>query len=60
MSRKITPEEPEHVACEICMKEIPLDEADCAEGSDYVVHFCGLECFEKWKQLKQPRQESDT
>ena len=59
MSEKMTPQEPEHVACEICMKEIPRDEANSSEGADYVVHFCGLECFEKWKKKKQLQQESD-
>lgn len=43
--------EPEKlVACEICMKEVPLSEASVPEASDYFVHFCGLECFAKWKQ----------
>lgn len=58
MSEKMTSKEPERVACEICLKEIPLDEADSAEGSDYVVHFCGLECFEKWQRRQPPRQEN--
>jgi hypothetical protein len=29
--------------------EIPKSEAISEEASDYVAHFCGLECFEKWK-----------
>jgi hypothetical protein len=58
MSEKMTPKEPEHVSCDICMKEIPIDEAKSSEATDYVVHFCGLECFEKWKQKKQLQQES--
>jgi hypothetical protein len=60
MTEKMTPKEPERVACEICMKEIPVDEANSVEGSDYVFHFCGLECFEKWQHMQPPRQESDT
>lgn len=39
----------QRVACEICLKEIPLTEATVPEATDYVVHFCGLECYEKWK-----------
>ena len=58
MSKKMTPEEPEHISCDICMKEIPKDEARSSEGADYVIHFCGLECYEKWKREKTPRQES--
>jgi hypothetical protein len=38
------------VACEICLKEVPTSEAKSEEASDYVFHFCGLECYEKWKE----------
>jgi hypothetical protein len=37
------------VACEVCMKEIPESEATVAEATDYVLHFCGLDCYAKWK-----------
>ena len=59
MSDKMTPKEPEHVSCDICMNEIPIDEANSFEAQDYVVHFCGLECFEKWKKKKQSAQIGD-
>jgi len=59
MPEKMTPEEPEHVSCDICLKEIPIDEANSFEAQDYVVHFCGLECFEKWKEKKQSAQIGD-
>jgi hypothetical protein len=59
MSEKMTPKEPEHVSCDICMKEIPIDEANSFEAQDYVVHFCGLECYEKWRSKKQPEQKSN-
>jgi hypothetical protein len=59
MSDKMTPKEPEHVSCDICMKEIPIDEANSFEAVDYVIHFCGLECFDKWKEKKQSQQEGD-
>ena len=39
----------EQVACEVCMKEIPKSEAMVAEATDYVLHFCGLDCYSKWK-----------
>lgn len=39
-----------HVSCHTCLKEIPLSEALVPEANDYFVHFCGLVCFEKWKQ----------
>ena len=56
MSKKLTPEEPEYVACDICLKEVPRDEARSFEATDYLVHCCGLEGFEKWKQKNQHQQ----
>ncbi len=44
------------VQCDVCMKEIPATEAKSAEASDYVSHFCGLECYEKWR--KQAEEEA--
>lgn len=40
----------ETVACEICRKELPKDEAKNPEAIDYVVFLCGRECYEKWLQ----------
>ena len=40
----------ETVACEICLKEIPISEALNAEATDYVFHFCGTDCYAKWKE----------
>jgi len=48
--------EQEKVACEVCLKEIPLSEAKSDEASDYVRHFCGLECYARWKE--QEKKES--
>lgn len=43
------------VSCKICLKEIPLSEARNSEATDYVIHFCGLECYGKWsRQLAEP------
>ena len=44
------PLEDEKVACEICIKEVPISEAKSEEASDYVYHFCGLECYAKWRE----------
>jgi len=38
------------VKCELCLKEIPRSEAKSAEATDYVLYFCGLDCFEKWEK----------
>ena len=35
--------------CEVCLEEIPESVAQSLEGEDYVHHFCGSECFDKWK-----------
>jgi len=43
------PSNVEHVACEVCLKEVPKSEATVAEAADYVLYFCGLDCFAKWK-----------
>lgn len=40
----------ELIACDICLKEVPLSEATVPEATDYVVHFCGIDCYQKWKQ----------
>ena len=38
------------VACEVCLKEVPISEATIPEATDYFAHFCGIECYEKWKK----------
>jgi hypothetical protein len=52
------PVELERVACEICLREVPRSEAIVPEAADYVVYFCGLECFETWKN--SPPASDDT
>jgi len=48
----------EQVACEICLKEIPVSEAKTAEAVDYVMYFCGLECYAKWKDQNEKAKRS--
>ncbi len=47
-----------HAACAVCMKEIPVSEANVAEAKDYVAHFCSPDCYQKWRQQNgsMPRQ----
>ena len=45
------------VPCDVCMKEVPTSEAKVEEADDYVRHFCGLECYTKWRQNAE--QEKD-
>lgn len=47
----------ELVACEVCLKEIPVSETKSEEATEYVVHFCGLDCYEKWKQQKTQKEK---
>ena len=47
------------VACEVCTKEVPLSAAKTAEGIDYVMYFCGLECLEAWQEQKAEREKED-
>ena len=49
MTKNFTPVEVVQVSCEICLKEVPVVEAIVPEATDYFVYFCGLECYEKWK-----------
>ena len=37
------------IECEVCLKEIPISEAISGEASDYMAHYCGLECYAIWK-----------
>ena len=39
----------ELVPCEECMKQIPRSEAKVDEANDYVAYFCGLDCYDKWR-----------
>ncbi|TRZ63921.1 MAG: DUF3330 domain-containing protein [Rhodocyclaceae bacterium] len=53
MTASNKPLELELVACEVCMKEVPISAAATSEASDYVAHFCGMECHEKWKSQRE-------
>jgi hypothetical protein len=38
------------ISCTVCEHEVPLSEAVVREASDYMAHFCGLECYERWRK----------
>jgi hypothetical protein len=50
MNANDKPAENEMVACEVCLKEIPVSEAKSEEAEDYVRYFCGIDCYQQWKQ----------
>lgn len=41
------------IECEICLKEIPESAAFTAEGSEYVGHFCGIECYQEFLRKRR-------
>lgn len=47
------------VACEVCLKEVPASEATVPEAADYFVHFCGIECYQKWKAQSAAQEPQD-
>jgi hypothetical protein len=36
------------IACSACKDEVLVTEALSFEASDYVAHFCGLDCYQRW------------
>lgn len=53
MTKDINSVEPERVTCDVCLKEVPKSEAMSPEATEYVMHFCGLKCYEQWKNTKE-------
>lgn len=49
----------EMVPCDVCLKEIPLSEAQRFEAEDYVAHFCGLDCYSAWKSRGEALNRQD-
>lgn len=47
------------VACEVCLSEIPHTEAQSTEADDYVLYFCGLDCYDQWNREGDPESESN-
>lgn len=40
------------VACATCRKDVPASAARTFEGEDYVVYFCGIDCYDRWRQRR--------
>lgn len=40
----------DEIQCDVCMREIPASEAVNAEADEYVMNFCGLECYDRWRK----------
>jgi len=50
-------ENEEKIACPVCKKMIPKGAAVHAEGEEYVLHFCSLECLDYWKKEEKDKKE---
>jgi len=50
MTEKPIPKEPDCVACQVCLEQIPKSAAISVEADQYAQHFCGIECYSQWKQ----------
>ncbi|MDH5710603.1 MAG: DUF3330 domain-containing protein [Gammaproteobacteria bacterium] len=49
--------EPEIIACEICLKEIPKSDGTITEVDDYVMNYFGLECYKQWQEEDRDKNE---
>ncbi|HHJ80867.1 MAG TPA: DUF3330 domain-containing protein [Candidatus Tenderia electrophaga] len=47
------------VQCDVCLKEVPASESKSAEASDYVAHFCGLDCYAQWVKKAERNPTAD-
>ncbi len=46
------------VSCEVCLKEVQHTRTVVEEVNDYVLYFCGLECYERWRDDNPPEADS--
>lgn len=46
------------VSCCVCCKEILLDAVFIPESAEYVEHFCGLECYQRFAARAEEQVES--
>jgi len=58
MNKALHPQEPELLDCEVCLTQIPADSGVNIESEDYVYHFYGVRCYEKWKNSAPARSET--
>jgi len=48
---KLSPDWPEpKVRCAQCLREVRTSEAMIREAQDYVLFFCGVDCFAEWQR----------
>ena len=37
------------IRCSTCGCDIPWDEVVVPDATNYIVHFCGLDCYAEWR-----------
>lgn len=47
---------PVTIACEVCLTEIPKSVNASSEADEYVSSFCGLECYQLWRDKQQVKK----
>ncbi len=52
-------EDTEKISCHVCKKTIPKAAALHAEGREYVVHFCNVECMDYWKKEEESKKKKE-
>lgn len=60
MAEELRPELPPKVNCSTCGKEVPRAEAKSAEAQDYMMYFCGMDCFRHWQKESGSNAQSDS
>ena len=43
------------VTCAMCLQEVPISEAVVPEATDHLVYLCGLDCYQRWRELGEQR-----
>ncbi len=57
MTRFVNAAEPVTISCEVCLQEVHHSRTELEEVNDYVMYFCGLECYSRWRGDNAPAAE---
>jgi hypothetical protein len=49
----------ELVSCAVCQKEVPKSVAHRVADQDYVLYFCGPDCYEEWSADQMAVREQE-
>lgn len=60
MTEGLRPELPDKVQCAVCGDEIAPAEAKSVEAQDYVMYFCGLQCYQQWREDQSSDRDRDS